>query len=83
MRLEPQRGLQRPLTSCADLLAVSSMRTISRAIILLMIGTGFFIVGRWLLFGGMLGKDTLAVAALLAASGFVIAFVREFWIKRW
>jgi len=48
-----------------------------------MIGTGFFIVGRWLLFGGMLGKDTLAVAALLAASGFVIAFVREFWIKRW
>ena len=86
MRSQPQRGSSAPLACFADLLAVSpmsSIRTITRAIILMMVGTGLFIVGKWLLFGGMLGKDTLAVAALLAASGFVIAFVREFWIKRW
>lgn len=58
------------------------MRTISLVIALLMVGAGLFIVGEWLVFGGVLRKDSVAIAALLIAGGLVIAFVREWWMKR-
>ena len=50
--------------------------TISGVIASITVGTGLFIIA-------MLGKDCVGVAALVMAGGLVIAFVREFWIKRW
>lgn len=58
------------------------MRTISLVIALVLVGAGFFIVGKWLWFGGVLSTDSVAIAALLIAGGLAIAFVRELWVKR-
>ena len=49
---------------------------------MLMVGAGLFIVGEWLVFGGVLHKVSVVAAALLIAGGLAIAFVREWWMKR-
>jgi hypothetical protein len=59
-----------------------AMHTISRAIAVLLVGAGLFIVGEWLVFGGVLHKVSVVAAALLIAGGLAIAFVREWWMKR-
>jgi hypothetical protein len=54
--------------------------TIWLFIALLLIGAGLLIFGHWVWFGGERLKASVAV--YLMAAGFVIAFFREFFIRR-
>lgn len=62
--------------------SVRAMRrtTIWLVIALLLIGAGLLLFGHWLWFGGE--RQKASVAVYLLAAGFVIAFVREFSIRR-